>query len=83
MDARAAADASPREGRAVLVSSHLMSELQDIAAHVVIVGRGRVVADTTVSDLLAASPGGGSGSLEDAYFALTRDAVEFRGEAAR
>jgi ABC-2 type transport system ATP-binding protein len=69
------------QGRAVLVSSHLMSELQHIVAHVVIIGRGRVLADTTVSDLLA-SPGG-AGSLEDAYFALTRDAVEFRGETAR
>ncbi|MEU8612042.1 ATP-binding cassette domain-containing protein, partial [Actinoplanes sp. NPDC048791] len=66
------------QGRAVLVASHLMSELQHIAAHVVIVGRGRVLADTTVSELLAAAP-----SLEEAYFALTRDAVEFRGEAAR
>jgi ABC-2 type transport system ATP-binding protein len=66
------------QGRAVLVASHLMSELQHIAGPVVIVGRGRVLADTTVADLLAAAP-----SLEDAYFALTRDAVEFHGEAAR
>ena len=36
------------DGRAVLISSHLMSELQDTAAHLVVVGRGRVVADTTV-----------------------------------
>jgi len=71
------------QGRTVLVASHLMSELQHIAARVVIVGRGRVLADTTVSDLLASSPGGDAGSLEDAYFALTRDAVDFRGEAAR
>jgi ABC-2 type transport system ATP-binding protein len=68
------------QGRAVLVSSHLMGELQHIATHVVIVGRGRVLADTTVTALLAA---GGAGSLEDAYFALTSAAVEFRGEAAR
>ena len=66
------------QGRAVLVASHLMSELQHIVGSVVIVGRGRVLADTTVADLLTAAP-----SLEDAYFALTRDAVEFRGEAAR
>jgi ABC-2 type transport system ATP-binding protein len=66
------------QGRSVLVSSHLMSELQHIAAHVVIIGRGRVLADTTVSELLAAAP-----SLEEAYFALTRDAVDYRGEAAR
>ena len=45
------------EGRAVLVSSHLMSELQEVAGHVVIVGRGTVIADTSVADLLAATSG--------------------------
>jgi ABC-2 type transport system ATP-binding protein len=45
------------EGRAVLVSSHLMSELQDTAAHLVIVGRGRVIADTSTAALLAAAAG--------------------------
>jgi len=44
-------------GRAVLVSSHLMSELEDTAGHLVIVGRGRVIADTTVADLIAAASG--------------------------
>jgi ABC-2 type transport system ATP-binding protein len=46
------------QGRAVLVSSHLMSELQDTADHLVVVGRGRVVADTSMSDLLARASGG-------------------------
>nr|BFE79098.1 hypothetical protein GCM10020093_016990 [Planobispora longispora] len=46
------------EGRAVLVSSHLMGELQDTAGHLVVVGRGRVVADTAVEDLIAAASGG-------------------------
>jgi ABC-2 type transport system ATP-binding protein len=45
------------EGRAVLVSSHLMSELQDTAGHLVVVGRGRVVADTSVADLIATASG--------------------------
>ena len=45
------------EGRAVLVSSHLMSELQDTAGHLVVVGRGRVVADTSVAELIAAASG--------------------------
>ncbi|SHM20498.1 ABC transporter ATP-binding protein [Actinacidiphila paucisporea] len=45
------------EGRAVLVSSHLMSELQDTAHHLVVVGRGRVIADTSVADLIAAASG--------------------------
>jgi ABC-2 type transport system ATP-binding protein len=46
------------EGRAVLVSSHLMSELQDCADHVVVVGRGRVIVDTGVAQLLAAASDG-------------------------
>ena len=41
------------EGRAVLVSSHLMSELEGVADHLVVVGQGRVLADTAVRDLLA------------------------------
>ncbi|MFI2205636.1 ATP-binding cassette domain-containing protein [Streptomyces sp. NPDC020192] len=40
-------------GRTVLVSSHLMSELQDVADHLIVVGRGRVVTDTGVRELLA------------------------------
>ena len=46
------------EGRAVLVSSHLMGELQDVAGHLLVVGRGRVIADTGVPELLAAASGG-------------------------
>jgi len=45
------------EGRAVLVSSHLMSELQDSADHLVVVGRGKVIADTSVRELIAAASG--------------------------
>jgi ABC-2 type transport system ATP-binding protein len=45
------------QGRAVLVSSHLMSELQDTADHLVVAGRGRVIADTSMRDLIAAASG--------------------------
>ena len=50
------------QGRAVLVSSHLMSELEALlteggAGHVVVVGRGRVIADASVADLIAAASG--------------------------
>jgi ABC-2 type transport system ATP-binding protein len=45
------------QGRAVLVSSHLMSELQDTADHLVVAGRGKVIADTSVARLLAAASG--------------------------
>ncbi len=40
------------EGRTVLVSSHLMSEMQLIADRVVIIGRGRLIADSTVDEVL-------------------------------
>jgi ABC-2 type transport system ATP-binding protein len=45
------------EGRTVLVSSHLMSELQDTADQLLIVGRGRLIADTSTAALLAAAAG--------------------------
>jgi ABC-2 type transport system ATP-binding protein len=46
------------EGRAILVSSHLMRELEDTADHVVVAGRGKVIADASVAQLLAAASGG-------------------------
>jgi ABC-2 type transport system ATP-binding protein len=43
------------EGRAVLLSSHLMHELEGLADHLVVIGRGRLVADTTVEQMVAAA----------------------------
>jgi ABC-2 type transport system ATP-binding protein len=43
------------EGRAVLVSSHLMGELEDTADHLVVIGRGLVIADASVAELIAAA----------------------------
>ena len=40
------------EGRTVLVSSHLMSEMQMVADRVVVIGRGRLIADATVDEVL-------------------------------
>jgi ABC-2 type transport system ATP-binding protein len=40
------------EGRTVFVSSHLMSEMALTAEHVIVVGRGRLIADTSVDDLI-------------------------------
>jgi ABC-2 type transport system ATP-binding protein len=42
------------EGRTVLVSSHLMSEMEDTADHLVVVGRGRLLADVPMEELLGA-----------------------------
>jgi ABC-2 type transport system ATP-binding protein len=47
------------EGRAVLVSSHFMNELQGTADHLVVIGRGRLIADTSVTELLRAASGDG------------------------
>ncbi|MET7797888.1 ABC transporter ATP-binding protein [Streptomyces decoyicus] len=41
------------EGRTVFVSSHLMSEMEVTADHLVVIGRGRLIADTAVRDVLA------------------------------
>jgi len=46
------------QGRAILVSSHLMSELEDTADHLVVVGRGRVIADTSVAELITRASNG-------------------------
>lgn len=45
------------EGRTVLVSSHLMSEMALTADHLVVIGRGRLLADTTVGDLIRTAGG--------------------------
>lgn len=40
------------EGRTVLVSSHLLSEMAQTAEHLVVIGRGRLIADTTTKDFI-------------------------------
>ncbi len=126
------------DGRTVLVSSHLMSEMALTADHLIVIGRGRLIAETSVAEFVAGSgrswvkvrgprpadlasaigQGGGtvrsegdgslsvtgltseaigelaasrglvlhelanqSGSLEDAFMELTRDTVDFHGDA--
>jgi ABC-2 type transport system ATP-binding protein len=64
------------QGRAVLLSSHLIGELALVAERLVVVGRGRLLADTTVAELTA-----GGGNLEDAFFDLTGDSAEYRAAA--
>jgi len=46
------------EGRTVFVSSHLMSELEDTADHLIVIGKGRLLADIAVDDLLAGATDG-------------------------
>ena len=46
------------EGRTVLLSSHLMSEMAMTADRLVVIGRGRLIAQAAMADFLAAGPGG-------------------------
>ncbi len=46
------------EGRAVLVSSHLLSEMAQTAHHLVVIGRGRLIADTGVEEFVEAGSAG-------------------------
>ncbi|MDR2348814.1 MAG: ATP-binding cassette domain-containing protein [Bifidobacteriaceae bacterium] len=52
---RQLAKALAAEGRTVFISSHLMAEMALTADRLVIIGRGRLIADSTVSEVLAAS----------------------------
>jgi len=66
------------QGRTVFVSSHLISEMALTAERLVVIGRGRLLAETTVAELSA-----GSASLEDAFLRLTGGAVEYRGNRTK
>src|SRR5213078_4294026 len=59
------------EGRTVFVSSHLMSEMALVADHLIIVGRGRLLADTTVADLIREAGG-------DTVKVVTQDPARLR-----
>jgi len=65
------------EGRVVFVSSHLISEMANTADRLIVIGAGKLLADTTVAELSA-----GSASLEDAFLDLTMGSAEFRATAA-
>lgn len=54
-------------GQTVLVSSHLISEMTLTADRLIVIGKGRLLADTIASELAARA----GGSLEDAFLALT------------
>lgn len=63
-------------GKVVLVSSHLMNEMEDTADEFVIIARGKVVAAGSGVDVRGAHT-----SLEEAFFALTEEHTEYRGAA--
>ena len=44
------------QGKTVFVSSHLMSEIAQTATYLIVIGRGRLIADTSVAEFIAAAP---------------------------
>jgi ABC-2 type transport system ATP-binding protein len=62
------------EGRTVLLSSHLIAEMALTADRLVVVGRGRLLADTSVAELTADGQ-----SLEESYFRITGDSADYHG----
>jgi ABC-2 type transport system ATP-binding protein len=62
------------QGRVVFVSSHLISEMALTAERLVVIGQGRLLADTSVAELAARST-----SLEDAFLQLTSGTTDYRG----
>jgi ABC-2 type transport system ATP-binding protein len=62
------------QGRTVLVSSHLISEMAHTADALIVIGQGRLLAQTTVAHLSARA-----GSLEEAFFQLTGGATDYSG----
>jgi ABC-2 type transport system ATP-binding protein len=63
------------EGRTVFLSSHLMSEMAQTAEHLVIVGRGRVIADTTVEEVVAQASIGATVHVRSPQASALRDAL--------
>ncbi|GIL31079.1 ABC transporter ATP-binding protein [Actinocatenispora comari] len=59
------------EGAAVLVSSHQLAEVQQLATHVVVLHHGRLVAAGPMADLV-----GAAGSLEEAFLTMTGEEDE-------
>ncbi|HXP54698.1 MAG TPA: AAA family ATPase, partial [Streptosporangiaceae bacterium] len=60
------------DGRTVLISSHLISEMALTATDLIVIGQGKLLAQTTVAELAAQST-----SLEEAFLALTAGATDY------
>ena len=60
------------QGRTVLISSHLISEVAQTADQLIVIGQGRLLAQTTVAELSSRGQ-----SLEEAFFGLTEGSAEY------
>jgi ABC-2 type transport system ATP-binding protein len=67
------------DGRTVFLSSHLMSEMAVTAEHLVIVGRGRVIVDTTVEEVVAQASADAAVRVRSPQATALRDALAGEG----
>ncbi len=63
------------QGRTVFLSSHLMSEMAMTAEHVVVIGRGRLIADTSVAAIVAQASAGSAVRVSTPHVAKLREAL--------
>ncbi len=63
------------EGRTVFLSSHLMAEMAQTAEHLVVIGRGRLIADTTVAEIVAQASHNAAVTVRTPQASELRDAL--------
>lgn len=63
------------EGKCLLVASHNLTEVEITGTRIVILGKGRVLSDTTKAEVV--DKGSGPRRLESAYIEITRGSVEY------
>ena len=67
-----------KEGRTVFLSSHLMSEIAQTAEHLVVIGRGRLIADTSVEEFVQRASTGAAVRVVSPQATALRDALAAR-----
>jgi ABC-2 type transport system ATP-binding protein len=70
------------EGRTVFLSSHLMSEMEQTADHLIVIGRGRLIADTDVASFVARASSGAPVRVRSPQLPALADAVRSAGGSA-
>ncbi|MFZ0975670.1 MAG: ATP-binding cassette domain-containing protein [Solirubrobacteraceae bacterium] len=64
-----------KEGRTVFLSSHLMAEMAQTAEHLVVIGRGRLIADTSVAEFVQRASSGAAVRVVSQQATALRDAL--------
>ena len=71
------------EGRTVFLSSHLMSEMEQTAEHLIVIGKGHLIADTSVEEFVAQASAGAPVFVRSPQAGALREALEVAGARVR